>query len=138
MTVVVDRDAKGNTELFVDADRNLRIDDRDRVSVTKTSPDDREKARVWRMPLDVALVENETVRPVPRAVVFRLGASGQTLGFATAGYLEGNVVSGRKDAVAAGKKQIQPMAAPGRRRRQRVHGRCTRPALPRLERRRTI
>jgi hypothetical protein len=111
VTVVVDRDAKGNVDLFVDADRNLRIDDRDRVSLTKTSPDDREKARIWRLPLDVALVENETVRTVPRAVVFRLGASGQTLGFATAGYLEGNVVLGRKNADAAGKKQIQPMAA---------------------------
>ncbi len=59
----------------------------------------------------MALVENETVRPVPRTVVFRLGASGQTLGFATAGYLEGNVVLGRKDADAAGQKQSRPMAA---------------------------
>jgi hypothetical protein len=111
VTVVVDRDVKGNTDLFLDADRNLRIDDRDRVSATKTDAGDREKARTWRLALDVALVENETVRRVPRAVVFRLGASGQTLGFATAGYLEGNVVLGRKNADAAGKKQNQPMAA---------------------------
>jgi hypothetical protein len=89
VSIVLDETATGEVDLYADADRNLRIDDRDRVSAA--GPTDR-NARVWRLPLDVAVVENETVRVVPRAVVFRLGASGQTLGYATAGYVEGTVV----------------------------------------------
>jgi hypothetical protein len=92
VTVVIDETDAGEVELYVDADRNLRIDDRDRAS--SIAGDASKRARMWRMPLGVALVENETVRIVPRAVVFRLGASRQTLGYATAGYLEGTVVVG--------------------------------------------
>jgi hypothetical protein len=104
VTVVIDEIAMGEVDLYVDADRNLRIDDRDRVSAvaghdgpapeaTAARREPRPRgARIWRTALGVALVENETVRVVPRTVVFRLGASGQTLGFATAGYLEGTVV----------------------------------------------
>ena len=92
-TVVVDETPDGKVDLYVDADRNLRIDDRDRVSSAPADENSR-GARIWRLPLDVALVENETVRTIRRAVVFRLGASGQTLGYATAGYLEGTVALG--------------------------------------------
>ena len=114
VTIVIDELNNGEVDLYVDADRNLRIDDRDRVSAApgldgpapsqagtplaetdvssaRRGPRPREP-RMWRTAMGVALVENETVRIIPRAVVFRLGASGQTLGFATAGYLEGRVV----------------------------------------------
>ncbi len=90
VSIVLDETADGKIDLYADADRNLRIDDRDRVSGPAGATD--RSARIWRLPLDVAVVENETVRAFPRAVVFRLGASGQTLGYATAGYLEGTVV----------------------------------------------
>jgi hypothetical protein len=90
VTIVLDETPDGTVDLYADADRNLRIDDRDRVGHADTGPASR-GARIWRMPLNVALVENETVHTIPRAVVLRLGASGQTLGYATAGYLEGTV-----------------------------------------------
>jgi hypothetical protein len=55
--------------------------------------------------MDVAMVDKDITRKVPRAVVFRLGASGRTLGYAAAGYLEGTVelvgTDGRTRRVAA-------------------------------------
>jgi len=96
VTVVVDTVATGEVDLYADADRNLKIDDRDRVAVTFSATGPR-RERTWRLPLDVALVEKDTVRTVPRAVVFRLGASGQTLGYAAAGYLEGTITLGGRE-----------------------------------------
>ena len=64
VSVVLDETAQGEVDLYADADRNLRIDDRDRVSAA-AGPTDR-NARIWRLPLDVAVVENETVRTFPR------------------------------------------------------------------------
>jgi hypothetical protein len=90
VTVVVDTLASGEVDLYADADRNLKIDERDHV-VAATSAASPRRERIWRLPLGVALIENGAVRTVPRAVVFRLGASGQTLGYAAAGYLEGNI-----------------------------------------------
>ena len=84
VTVVVDTAASGEVDLYADADRNLKIDDRDRVAAASSATGPR-RERIWRLPLGVALVENGAVRTVPRAVVFRLGASGQTLGYAAAG-----------------------------------------------------
>jgi hypothetical protein len=109
VSIVLDETANGEVDLYADADRNLRIDDRDRV-VALAGPTDR-NARVWRLPLDVAVVENETVRTVPRAVVFRLGASGQTLGYATAGYLEGTVVVRAHEDAKDKRKQSRVLAA---------------------------
>ena len=88
MTVVVDTTASGEVDLYADADRNLKIDDRDRVAAASAAGRSR-RERIWRLPLDVALIENGAVRTVPRAVVFRLGASGQTLGYAVAGFSGG-------------------------------------------------
>jgi len=96
VTVVVDAAATGDFDLYADADRNLKIDDRDRVAVTSSATGAR-RERIWRLPLDVALVEKDAVRTVPRAVVFRLGASGQTLGYAAAGYLEGTITLGGRE-----------------------------------------
>jgi hypothetical protein len=109
VSIVLDQTANGEIDLYADADRNLRIDDRDRVSAP-VAPTDRH-ARIWRLPLDVAVVENETVRAVPRAVVFRLGASGQTLGYATAGYVEGTVVLGAHEDASDKHKQSRVLAA---------------------------
>ena len=93
MTVVVDTTASGEVDLYADADRNLKIDDRDRVAAASSAAGPRASGSggcrwAWR------LIENGAVRTDPRAVVFRLGASGQTLGYAAAGFLEGNVTLG--------------------------------------------
>jgi hypothetical protein len=86
VTVVLDEVGPGDVDLFVDANRDRKIDERDRVPAEKSSAS---RARVWRTPLDVAMVEGEITKTTPRAVVFRLGATGRTLGYAAAGYLEG-------------------------------------------------
>jgi hypothetical protein len=94
VTVVLDEAGPGEVDLYVDADRNRRIDDRDRVNpapTTATATAGSSRERVWRLPLDVAMVDKDITRTIPRAVIFRLGASGRTLGYAAAGYLEGTV-----------------------------------------------
>ena len=105
VTVVLDEVGPGEVDLYVDADRNRRIDDRDRVAPapagTGSAPGAR-RERVWRLPLDVAMVDKDVTRTVPRAVVFRLGASGRTLGYAAAGYLEGTVALADKSGDTTG------------------------------------
>ena len=109
VTVVLDEVGPGEADLYVDADRNRRIDDRDRVAAwlrrsrRRPPTSGARRERIWRLPLDVAMVEKDVTRTVPRAVVFRLGASGRTLGYAAAGYLEGTVTLGGPDAGPAGK-----------------------------------
>jgi hypothetical protein len=89
VTIVLDEVGPGDVDLFVDANRDRKIDDRDRVARQK-GPSGREQ--LWRLPLDVATVEGDVTKLTHRAVVFRLGATGRTLGYAAAGYLEGTVV----------------------------------------------
>ncbi len=103
VTVVLDEVAPGEADLYVDADRNRRIDERDRVAPTTVTAGSR-RERVWRLPLDVAMVDKDVTRTIPRAVMFRLGASGRTLGYAAAGYLEGTVTLSDPDTDATGSK----------------------------------
>ena len=131
VTVVVDTVALGEVDLYADADRNLKIDDRDRVAIAPVGGWPR-RERIWRLPLDVAFVEKDAVRTIPRAVVFRLGASGQTLGYAAAGILEGRVTLGGPTTATEPALSISGRAA-GRRRRQWHAGRRPRPHLDRLE-----
>ena len=74
-----------DVDLYVDADRNRRIEAKDRLAG---------EGRTWRSPLAVAVVEGETTKLIPRAAIFRLGATGLTFSFAAAGYLEGTVSLG--------------------------------------------
>ena len=91
ITVVLDEASSSDVDLYVDSDRNRRIEARDRVAG---------KGRTWRLPLSVAVVEGETTTLVPRSAVFRLGATGITFSFAAAGYLEGTIgLAGRPHAV---------------------------------------
>ena len=106
--MVLDEVAPGEVDLYVDADRNRRIDDRDRVAPAGSAAGAR-RERIWRLPLDVAMVDKDVTRTVPRAVVFRLGASGRTLGYAAAGYLEGTVALGDKSG-----DRRRPGSPPGR------------------------
>lgn len=88
VTVVLDEVGPGDVDLFVDSNRDRKIDDRDRVAGTKGSSG---REQLWRLPLDVAMVEGEVTKTTRRALIFRLGATGRTLGYAAAGYLEGTV-----------------------------------------------
>jgi hypothetical protein len=97
VTVVLDEVGPGDVDLYVDANRDRKIDQRDRVSTTKGSAG---RDIQWRLPLDVAMVQGEETRTTPRAVVFRLGATGRTLGYAAAGYLEGTVTMAGKPRAA--------------------------------------
>ena len=63
--------------LYVDADRNRRIEARDRVAG---------RGRVWRLPLAMAIAEDKSTRQIPREVVLRLGSTGRVLSVAAAGY----------------------------------------------------
>jgi hypothetical protein len=88
VTIVLDEVGPGDVDLYVDANRDRKIDQRDRVSGTKESTG---RDIQWRLPLDVAMVQGKETKATPRAVVFRLGATGRTLGYAATGYLEGTV-----------------------------------------------
>ena len=90
ITVVLDEVSSSDVDLYVDADRNRRIEIKDRIAG---------KDRIWRTPISVAVVEGEMTKLTPRAAVFRLGATGVTFSFAAAGYLEGTVsLAGRAHA----------------------------------------
>ena len=92
VTVVLDDVAPGKADLYVDANRNRRIEPTDRVAPGADG-------RTWRLPLDVAMVEGEVTHSERRSVVFRLGSTGLTLSHAAAGYLEGFVtLAGRRHA----------------------------------------
>jgi hypothetical protein len=91
VTVVLDETGRGEADLYVDANRNRRIEATDRVDGAN---------RTWRLPLDLAIVEGETTSYLPRAAILRLGSAGITLSHAAAGYLEGQVeFAGRWHAV---------------------------------------
>ena len=92
LTIVLDEIGHGAADLYIDSNRNRRIETADRV----------EGRIARRLPLDVAIVEGETTRYEHRAAIFRLGATGITFSYAAAGYLEGNAdFAGRKHAVRA-------------------------------------
>jgi hypothetical protein len=92
VTVVLDDLAPGKADLYVDANRNRRIEPTDRVAPGADG-------RTWRIPLDVALVEGESTHFERRSVVFRLGSTGFTLSHAAAGYVDGYVtLAGRRHA----------------------------------------
>ena len=90
ITVVLDEASATDVDLYVDADRNRRIEVKDRVIAS---------GRTWRLPLAVAVVEGETTKLTPRAAIFRLGATGVTFSFAAAGFIEGTVnLAGQRHA----------------------------------------
>jgi hypothetical protein len=92
VTVVIDDLAPGKADLYVDANRNRRIEPVERFV---PAPD----GRTWRLPLEVAVVEGEITRTEERVAVFQLGSTGLTLSHAAAGYLDGFVThAGRKHA----------------------------------------
>lgn len=85
VAVVVDEISPAEADLYVDVNRNRTIEAKERCSG---------EARLWRVPLDVQYVEGEVIKRFPRELIFRRGATGRTLSFAAAGYLEGKAPLG--------------------------------------------
>jgi hypothetical protein len=83
--VVVDEVGPGEVDLYVDARRARKIEDRNRVAGAGLS---------WRLRLEASFIEGNTIKTAPRSVVFRYGPASRTLSFAAAGYLEGPVQVG--------------------------------------------
>ena len=88
VAVVLDRILPAEADIYVDADRNRVIEPKERVAGEK---------RTWRMPLDMAIVQGEKAKLIPRKVVFRLSRIGRTLRFAACGYLRGKVRVGDRE-----------------------------------------
>jgi hypothetical protein len=91
VTAVLDESGPGAAVLYVDANRDRRIE-----AIDKVAPDG--TRRTWRLAL--ALAGGEAAGSEPRSCIFRLGATGITLSFAALGYLEGRVVVGTKEHAA--------------------------------------
>lgn len=91
VTVVVDEVGPGAVDLYVDADRNRKIDARDKVEG---------QGRTWRVPVSAQFVEAETNRDEEHTIAFRLGATGRILSAAVVGYREGAVEIGGKTCPA--------------------------------------
>jgi len=91
VAIVLDRVSPSEVDLYVDANRSRSIETKERVAGM---------GRVWRVPLDVEIVEGDVVRAIRRQVIFRLGSTGRTLSYAAAGFLAGEVeIGGRNVAV---------------------------------------
>jgi hypothetical protein len=80
VAVVLDEISATEVDLYVDADRNRVIEAKDRVHGTDGT---------WRLPLDAAVAQGNTLRLLRRTVIFRLGRVGRTLSYATCGFVEG-------------------------------------------------
>jgi hypothetical protein len=90
VTVVLDEVAPDELDLYIDADRNRRIEPKDRVPGI---------GGVWRLPLAVAQIDGGYTKLAPRAAIFKRGATGLTFSFAAAGYVEGRLkIGGREHA----------------------------------------
>ena len=85
VAVVVDEISATEADLYVDVNRNRTIEAKERCSG---------EARLWRVPLAVEYVEGEIIKRLPRELIFRRGATGRTLSFAAAGYLQGKTSLG--------------------------------------------
>jgi hypothetical protein len=94
VTVVLDEIDRQNADLYVDSDRNRRIEARDLVSPKESARGE------WELPLHVAIVEGELTRFETRHVLFRRGATGVTLGYAAQGDRRGLVQIDSRECAA--------------------------------------
>ena len=91
VTVVLDRLSTGETDVYVDRNRNRVIEQDERLA----GPGPK-----YRVPLSVEIPKGSRAEHVPRTVVFRLGRSGRSISYATAGYVEGTLrLDGREVAI---------------------------------------
>ena len=91
VTVVLDRVSAGETDIYVDLNRNRVIEEDERLAGPGPN---------IACPLNVEIPKGGRTEHVPRTVVFRLGRSGRSISYATAGYVEGTLrLDGREVAV---------------------------------------
>jgi len=84
VAVAVHELAPGEADVYVDADRDRKIEAAERLPAA---------GRRWRLPLSAEWIEDHVPTPDydERTVILQLSRSGRTLSFATAGYLEGSL-----------------------------------------------
>jgi hypothetical protein len=84
VALVVEELPSAEVNLYVDADRNRKIEPSERVAGAE---------RRWRFELESEWRDDNTPTPdyVSRTVIVQLSRSGRTLSFATAGFMEGSV-----------------------------------------------
>ena len=82
VTVVLDSVSAEQTDVYVDLNRNRVIEDNERLA----GPGPK-----YRVPLSVEIPKGHETERFPRTVVFRLGRSGRSISYATAGYVEGTL-----------------------------------------------
>jgi hypothetical protein len=82
VAVVLDHVSDREIDLYVDSGRTRVITSQELVKGS---------GRTWRLPLDAAIGHDDAVKLIPRQVIFQLGRTGRTLGFAARGYVEGKV-----------------------------------------------
>jgi hypothetical protein len=80
VTVVLDSVSGEQTDIYVDRNRNRIIEENERL--VGLGPK-------YRVPLNVEIPKGGKTEHFPRTVVFRLGRSGRSISYATAGYMEG-------------------------------------------------
>jgi hypothetical protein len=82
VTVVLDRVSATETDLYLDRNRNRAIGDDGRLAGPGPT---------YRLALDVEMPKGGPTERIARTVVFRVGRSGRSLSYATAGYVEGTL-----------------------------------------------
>ena len=91
VVIVIDERDGGQFDVYVDRNRNRIIEAKDLVEG---------EGRVRRTPLETEVYEDDIARRSAREVVLRRDITGRSLGYATAGYVEGVVtLAGRDVAV---------------------------------------
>jgi len=88
---VIDELEDGTADLYVDANRDRRIEKRDRAE--GGGPD-------WEVPLDVAIAHEDAFDLYHRRVSIHRGATGRTLAIATLGYMQGSITVGGRTVTA--------------------------------------
>jgi len=88
VAIVVDEIGPGRFDLYVDANRDNAITDKDRVQG---------EGLFWRTALKAVVHEGDVVHEYPRTVFFRYGPVSRTLAVATCGYLEGRARLGDRE-----------------------------------------
>ncbi len=88
VTLVVDETGPDSFDLYVDQNRNRKIEAAELVPG---------KGALRRLPLQAQIVNKTALDEYPRAILVRRGTTGKTLGVATAGFIEGEaLLNGRR------------------------------------------
>jgi hypothetical protein len=87
VTVVVDQRENRDFDLYVDANRNFQIEPKELVAG---------EGALRRMRVAAEIRREDEAEHLPRSVLFRRGVTWGALGFATAGYLEGQARIGER------------------------------------------